>query len=188
MAYSEKIIDKAKDLFLTINDKGERAYSYQDIINKLSESFRKKEMGKMTCQVIGLWSRKYGWVEDLQAIKSLGQQKAIEITRDKELTINNAVSDDIADRRISALRIKKKADMILEAALDNEIERAEDARLKKVKYKPEIDLKTLQQIAHQREDIIQNLDGVKPKGGVVIENEDQVNEKINEFLNLRNND
>lgn len=151
MAYSEKIIDAAKNLYLTINDRGQRKYSYDEIIQELSKIFTKKKIGKITKRTVINWSKKESWEASLQAVKSLGQQKAIMATADKEKTLIDAISDDIAERRIKAKEIKDKADLLLLMTLDKMIESGVN----------EIDLRTLQQISTQSENIIQNLDRIK---------------------------
>lgn len=157
MAYSEDIIDAAKNFYLTINDKGGREYSYAEILQKLQEKFTKKKTVKLSKETICSWAKKGNWEADLQAVKSLGQQKAIEASRDKELALTDAKSDDIAERRIGAKRIKDKADRLLEMTLDKMIANGVN----------EIDLRILQQISHQREEVIRNLDGVEqPKSAV----------------------
>lgn len=167
MAYSEKIIDEAKNLFLTVDDKGNRKYSFQEIAQKLTENKSIKKIVKST--IIG-WAKNCNWEIEYQAIKNLGQEKAIQETSDKEKTLFDSKSNDIAERRISAKQIKDKADKILIKILDANIQIDDVEKLS-------IDARTLQQISNQREDTIQNLDGQQRP-------EDQINKKIEKLLNL----
>jgi hypothetical protein len=167
--YDDKIIAAAKSIYLTINDKGQRRYSYQEITNELRIRFKGK-VKKLTEKTILNWARSGDWEKDYQLIKSLGQEKAIAATKDKERTMLDAKSDDIAQRRIVSKRIMGKANQLLEMTLDDMIKSGVN----------EIDLRTLQQIANQREEVIRNLDGMQPP-------ESNIDSKINRLLDLYDN-
>jgi hypothetical protein len=178
MAYDTKIIDSAHDIYLTVNDKGQRAFSYDKILQELHKIYTKKKIGKLSRETIVYWSKINNWEADLQAVKSLGKQKAITETTDKEKLLTDAKSDDIAERRIKAKEIKDKADQLLLMTLNKMIESGEN----------ELDLRVLQQISAQREDVIQNLDGIQQSNPEKTEINTNIKNRIKELLRKREND
>jgi len=53
----QEVVDYARELYLTVNEKGERVYSYQEIANKIDERFNVK----LTKVTIKNWADKHNW-------------------------------------------------------------------------------------------------------------------------------
>ncbi len=55
--YSEEIINYAKELYLTVDEKGNRVYSFQQIADKCNSKFN----ASVTKVTIKRWADRYGW-------------------------------------------------------------------------------------------------------------------------------
>jgi len=60
--YSDEIIEYAKELYLTVDEKGNRVYSFQQIADKCNERFNVN----VTKVTVKRWADRYGWHKLLQ--------------------------------------------------------------------------------------------------------------------------
>jgi hypothetical protein len=151
--FNDKILEYAKNLYLTIDDKGKKLYTLRDIANKILQTHHKK----IDFSSIGQWAKKNSWDVLLQAAKNLAIQKQSE---QKDEQIIEALADDIAERRRIAMRKKSLADELIIRALENDL-----------KENPgKLDIRSLQSISASEEAIIENLDGIRSPAEKMFEN------------------
>jgi hypothetical protein len=158
------ILQMAQELYLTLKEDGTKKYTLQDMQSILHKKFKSGP----DYTTLSRWAKKHNWDALIQAAKNLGMRTAMKATPDmvnqtREESIIEAMADDIAKRRGMALAKKDLADYLIIEAM-----KAEAEAVKSGAKKPEkigIDLRVLQQIAKGEEDIIENLDGARPKTG-----------------------
>lgn len=152
----ENIIEYAKNLYLTYDDKGNRKYSLREIEKEITQKLHKK----ISFKTIKNYADKYGWEKLLQQGKNIGTQKAITEKMEKEETIKEAISNDVAERRKDKTSILKLSSFILAHDLKVEAE--------KIRSNPElvskINTRELMGVIKDCENIIDNLDGKKQPG------------------------
>lgn len=150
MAYDQKIIDHALDLYLEVDNTGNRRFSFGQIAEKLSRKYNKT----IKREIIYQWEKRNNWKTLLLAGKKLGQEKAVREAVDKEVTITDAIANDIAERRKMAVNKKALADFLILSTL-----KAEAEKVKATGEENTIDMRILQTIAKNEEEIVQALDG-----------------------------
>lgn len=92
-ANKEKILEFAKELYLTPNELGNHKYSLRNICDKIRQKFDKR----LTAQTILNWARKYGWVELWEQAVREGITK--DFKSDKEKTKEEQFRELIAKRK-----------------------------------------------------------------------------------------
>jgi len=68
----QKHIDYARELYCTLDSKGNRVFSFDDIVIKFTQKFRKK----YTKSTFAKWSKKYDFANTLESIKKESIAKA----------------------------------------------------------------------------------------------------------------
>jgi hypothetical protein len=92
----------AKELYLQIDENGDRVYSLTDIADEIKGKFDVS----LTKQSLSIWSQKEGWELLLQQARNLGierhlleSKKELQGKQDKELSIKDELSKKIASYR-----------------------------------------------------------------------------------------
>lgn len=93
--YSDEIIEYAKELYLTVDERGNRVYSFQQIADKCNERFNVN----VTKVTVKRWADRYGWHKLLhQAIVVSAYDE--ESKRETEATITKVVEKLPADEEL----------------------------------------------------------------------------------------
>ena len=158
MATKDTIIEYAQTLFLTLDDKGGKAFSLRDISTEIKRKYHKS----IDFSTVANWAKKGGWEALLQAAKNQGAQKEIQqlallknASRQEEIL--DIVSSDIASRRAVHSKVGALALRIITHNLEVAVKKGEETPDEYIS----VDMKALQTIARQSEDVIQILDGKK---------------------------
>lgn len=93
--YSDEIIEYAKELYLTVDEKGNRVYSFQKIVDLIRQRFDVK----LTKQTVKNWADRYGWHRLLQQAIVVSAYDE-ESKRETEATITKVIEKLPADEEL----------------------------------------------------------------------------------------
>ena len=101
--YSEEVINYAKELYLTVDEKGNRIHSLQSIAKKLQEE-RNTSVNPST---ILRWARKYGWDSLLEKAAKVA---VVEAARETGLKVQINPGEKLKEEQIleSVIALKKE--------------------------------------------------------------------------------
>lgn len=154
MAYPDKIKNYAKDLYLELDDAGNRKYSFAKIAAKICEKFRQNLSGETVSQ----WAKEGSWEITLQDAKYAGQAKAVAEGMTREEEIKEALSNDVAERRKWAKDTLKLTSYLKLKALQTEAEKV------KTGGEMTMDIRDIEYMAKNAEEAINTLDGIDTGG------------------------
>jgi len=89
----QKIKDYAKDLFLQVDENGNKKYSLRDICEKILQKFHKS----IDPKTILNWSNKENWINIYEKTKQAGIEQSKEDFHKKENQLIDAKANDIAE-------------------------------------------------------------------------------------------